>query len=125
VSYTAPTITASGGTFAQLQALGLSGWLDLLATANSLTDAQRAELHRSALSNQIFLRAAGAVTNYTSGAPVATADIAAELLDLATVFSVVATALNEIGTLIDANPGTLTNKVIASSGMVVPTRTFP
>jgi hypothetical protein len=110
MSYTGPTITASSGTFAQLKTGGLKQQLELLIAANSgLTQGQinqiRALLKVDGVSP--ILRAAGHIDNWLHGDPVADATVAQQVLDYATVFATLATALNEVGTLLDANKGTV------------------
>ena len=127
MSYTAPTITASSGTFAQLQTGGLPVQLELLITANSgLSQFQINEI-RGLLAHTIENtnhRAARVVHNFLAGRPVASATVTQQILDYATVFAVLSTALNEIGTLVDANAGTL-GTTVSPAGIVTPVRTFP
>jgi len=114
MAYTAPTITASGGTFAQLLTGGLKGQLELLIAANTgagcfLTQGQINQARNLLAYREVSppVRAAGHLDDWLHGDPVPTATFAQQVLDYATVFALLATALNEIGVLCDANPGTL------------------
>ena len=131
MSYTAPTITASGGTFAALQAGGLKGQIEAIITANtgagcSLTQGQINAIRR-AMSPMLVSegeKAAEHVSDWLQGDPIASADIAQTILDKATVFAVITTALNEIGALQAAHPGTL-GSTTNMAGIVTPVRTWP
>ena len=131
MAYTAPTITASGGTFAQLQTYGLIGQIEALITANtgagcSLTQGQINGIRRvmSPLMVSEGEKAGEHVNDWLRGDPITAADFQQLVLDKATVFAVIATALNEIGTLQAANAGTL-GVSTSISGLQTPVRTWP
>lgn len=130
MSYTAPTITASGGTFAQLQSGGFPGQLELVIAANtgagcSLTQGQINAIRRvySPLMVSEGEKTSEHISDWVRGDPIASADIAQIILDKATVFAVVTTALNEIGVLQAANAGTL-GTTTTPAGVPVPVRTW-
>lgn len=126
MSYTAPTITASSGTFAQLKLGGLSYQLDLIIATNAgLTQAQKDLIHAFTKPDmvKVYQKAATTVDNFLRGDPIATATVATQILDLATAVTVLKTALDEIGTLVDANAGTL-GYTTNAAGMPTPVRTF-
>jgi hypothetical protein len=117
-------VTASGGTFAQLQSMGLWGWLDLLAQANGLPAATWGDLHRVALTDEVFLRAAGLASSFVRGDPVSVPALASEVADASLVFAVVARALNEAYALVNANPGSLVESEVRTC-YARTTRVFP
>lgn len=127
MAYTAPTITASSGTFAQLQTGGLTNQLELLIAANSgLSQAQINLVRAFAKPDMVknYQRIAVHIDDFLHGDPVVYATFAASLLDYATAFTVLKTALDEIGTLAEANQGTLTT-TSTPIGLPRPVRTFP
>ena len=131
MAYTAPTITPSGGTFAQLQSGGLPGQLELLITANTgagcnLTQNQTNAIRRifSPIMVSEGEKASEHVSDWLRGDPIAAADFQQLVLDKATVFAVVYTALNEIGALQAANAGTL-GATTSIAGLQTPVRTWP
>ncbi len=127
MAYTAPSVTASSGTFAQLQAGGLAGQVELLITANSGLTARQITLARAARAGQFedTVRAgARLVDTFLRGDPIALAEAKQDLLDVAWAVSLLKAAVDEIGVLIDANAGTLTTKA-TGIGDRQGVRTFP
>ena len=126
MSYTTPTIAASGGTFAQLQAGGLSGQVERIIAANGFSG-RAVSLIRSGESGQfqrLYGAAAEAVSNYVRGVPMTTADANALLLDLATALKALLAATEEVATLVAANPGTI-RQAITNPNHPTIKRTFP
>jgi hypothetical protein len=127
LTYTPPAITASGTTFVQLQAAGLSGHLERLIAAQAGLNTPTTELLRSAKNNNLqdaykFFRST--VEQFIAGQPVATAAIKAQMLAAQTTFALYATLANEIGVLVDANPGSLHNSTNGIGNAIVK-RTWP
>lgn len=113
MSYTAPTITASGGTWAEFKTYGFAGQIEAVIAANSFNQAVINEIRafRKGNSGLKIADINSAMNNYLHGLPVATADINTQLLNHATAVAALLTAINEANTLIAANPGTLTTTV--------------
>lgn len=113
MAYSAPSLSSSSQTFAQLQSRGFSGILDGVITANSLT-AFQASLARSlfiaAQAQSTGARLREVVDNFISGCPTAISEFDTELVDIAKAFAAVLQAINEIGALVDANQGYLDNQ---------------
>ena len=120
MSYTAPTISASGLTFSQLQNLRPQGHLEALIAANSPSPFQAAAA-RAIVAAAPFQDFVGLIREYLRGAPMTNADANQRLLDYAVAFSLIATLLNEEGVLIANNTGTV--GLVAGSNQQV--RTFP
>jgi hypothetical protein len=109
-TYTPPSITASGTTFAQFQTGGISGHLERLIAAQTGLSTKAIEMARAGKQvrfQQVYNRLSAVVEEFNSGRPSSTANVAAAFADLATVFAMLNTLCNEAGTLIAANPGTL------------------
>lgn len=108
MAYTAPTFDASAQTWAQLKTLGFSGYVtNYMAALTSETPDADANLYRGMLKhpNTCFLvmeRAKNIVDNYLNGASDKTS-AKNQIYDLQLVFGSIATALGEIGVLVDAN----------------------
>jgi hypothetical protein len=105
VAYVSPTITPSGTTFSLLLSGGFHGQLARLASANAMS----ADATRLIMGDLGILQTAvvNLVDSYIKGEPVANADVNAKLLTYATALKTLATAIDEINVLIDANPGTI------------------
>lgn len=128
MSYTAPSVDASNQTFANLQSLGFSGFLNgLIAAQDPAMTAKAVELtHQLGQLNQAslpFERARQLVDSYLHGDPVSIADLKTEIFDLQYAYAAVHKTLGEIGVLVDANQGTLTFSPNLLTGKTV--RTFP
>lgn len=67
----------------------------------------------------------GLLDTFEHGSPIARADIKARHARHAAAVKMYATAMDEIGVLISANPGTLGTTVNTSSGLITPVRTWP
>ncbi len=125
MAYSAPVLTPSGTTWAQLQALGAQGLVQKIAAVNHCN----ADIvSRLAGSKTIAATFAGYVTmveRYLAGDPVEATDFQARLLNVATVFRALASTCDEINTLINANPGTI--KTVPQIGSIHPVkmRAFP
>lgn len=128
MAYTNPVVTASGATFAKLQAGGISGHLELLITAQAPPLTQPIlTLLRAAKDGNLedtYRRLRSVVTEYLRGEPVAIVDIEANLKNVHTALAILTTLCAEEGVLIDANQGTLTS-VATGPGQRRPKRTFP
>ncbi len=112
MAYTAPSVDASSQTFANLQANGFSGFLAGLVGAQSpamSADATRLTEQLLHPNQAMFpaVRANQIVDSYLHGEPVSITSLKTEIFDLQYAFAAVATALGEIGVLVDANQGTL------------------
>lgn len=127
MAYSDPSVDASGQSFADLQSKGFAGYLAGLvaaqdpamsATAKQLTD----QLLQPNQSQFPAGRAKEIIDSFLHGDPVLVASLETEIFDLHYAFLAVATALGEIGDLVDANQGTLGFKGNQLSGHTV--RTF-
>ena len=126
MAYTAPTISASGQTFADLQALGFAPFAAGVAAANSATVAQTTLVNQMMVSNQRIwpvARAIDIVSNYLYGRSVAISEFESQLYDINFAVAIVNQALAEVGELMDANPGTIVDKY-SPLGTVTATRVF-
>ena len=126
-AYTAPVVTASGGTFAQLQAGGLTGQVERMVTANGGLTVRQVQLIRTferGNGGEVFRAASKLIENYLRGDAMALADLQQDHLDVSWAFSVWKAAVDEIGTLIAANAGTLTTTA-TGIGDRKAIRTFP
>jgi hypothetical protein len=106
VSYTPPSLTASGTTFPQLQSAGFSGILSNISSANAF------DLATNSLLFAIARTAAGPnmvpiADNFLSGQPMDLAALLARLGRYSSALHALAQAADELGTLMAANPGTL------------------
>lgn len=123
MAYTSPTIAPSWTTFAQLQAGGFRKQLERLATANGFTLAvQSLILGRF---DAIRTGITHTVDAYLQGDPATINDLNAKLLNYATALKAIATAIDEINTLVAANPGTIKPVAHRGAPQVSPRRTFP
>jgi hypothetical protein len=127
MSYTAPSITASGTTFAQMVSSGASGHLERIITANSFS-AEQIRLLRAVKVGRldiIYQKLAQFIRTWDEGDPIANTTAAkARLTDLHTVFAVLNTLCTEAGVLIDGNAGTLGTAATGIGGRIGH-RTFP
>ena len=127
MAYTAPTVSASSQTHANLLARGVKGFVQALVAAQSAETAAQVTLTNQLLyKNQIHLvieRLEDIVEAYTHGDPLAIADVKAALVDLQFAYLAMATAIGEIGVLVDANVGTLTTVATGIGRKSI--RTFP
>jgi hypothetical protein len=124
MAYTAPTFTASGTTFAQLQAGGVSGQLERLITANA---GEPLSFFRSAKQGnlqEVYRHVSKTVTEFLRGQPVVVSALETDLKNAHATFLALATLCNEIGVLIDANQGTLGQKT-TGIGILEQHRTWP
>jgi len=111
MAYVSPTIAASSQTFANLRARGFHGYIASCIAAQSNPTARSVELCDN-LVNRIAAGKVGdiaeeVVTTWTQGNPVSQANEDTNLQDLCFAFKLIATAIDEIGVLVDANTGTL------------------
>jgi hypothetical protein len=119
-TYTPPTITASGTTFAQLRAGGASGHLERLIAAQSPPLSGRMlSLCRAPKSGNLQF-----VYNQVRTVLEEFIDVKANLVQLQTVMAMLNTLCTEAGVLIDANPGTL-GRTVNGVGNAVARRTWP
>lgn len=129
VVYTAPTITPSGASFAQLRSYGVPGLAALIAALNGLSSKTSSRINAGpAGASDCYRALTTAVDNYLHGDPASQADVLAIVADCAAYFRAVADAADEAGGLIAANPGTLT-EVLPQPGdwiaVATPQRSFP
>lgn len=105
MAYVSPSIAPSGTSFAQLFAGGFHGQLVRIANANTLS----ADATRLIMGDPGVLQTAivNLIDSYLKGDPVATTDVNAKLLTYATALKTLATAIDEVNVLVDANPGTI------------------
>lgn len=123
MAYQSPTIAPSGTTFSQLKAGGLHGQLIRLANANAFSPTVRSLVLGPV--EALKTGAVHAVDGYLHGDPVSTGNLSAKLLAYATALKALSTALDEVNSLVDSNPGIV--KVftgVGASGQVK-RRTFP
>jgi hypothetical protein len=127
LAYTPPAITASGTTFAQWQTFGLVGHLEKLIAANTFTANQVIGLRYAETGKLqiVFDNARNLIEGYLRGEPMDNATAAQKLLDRAVMFSALATLMNEAGTLMAANQGTLSAMVKNPAQHQYLHRTFP
>lgn len=123
MAYTPPTIAPSGTTFAQLQAGGFSKQLDRLAGANNFTPAVRSLVLGRV--NAIRTGIVHTIDAYLRGDPATIGDINARLLNYATALRAIAAAIDEVNTLVAANPGTIRPVIRPGVPQVQYRRTFP
>lgn len=123
MAYSSPTIAPSGSTFAQLQAGGFRKQLERLADANALPPPIRSLI--LGRFDAIRTGIVHTVDGYLRGDPAAIADINAKLLAYATALKAIATAIDEINTLVAANPGTIRPVVGRGAPQAQFRRTFP
>lgn len=121
--YTPPVLAPSGTTFAQFQAGGLRGQLDRVAAANSLSPSVRGLIVGNLSALQAGIR--HVVDSFIQGDPTPAAEVSARLLTFATAVKALQVALDEINTLVDANPGTLANTVKPGATNHQRRRAFP
>ncbi len=125
MAYSAPVLTPSGTTWAQLQALGAQGLAQKIAAVNHCNPDVVSRLAGGKTIAETFAAYMTMVGRYLAGDPVEATDFQARLLNVATVFHALAAACDEINTLIDANPGTLKTVPHIGSGHPVKKRVFP
>lgn len=112
VSYTAPSLNSSGTTFNQFQTGGIATILVNLVVANSLDIAATTRILGGVEGASRAIRTArDTVSNYLSGYPVDQAQTVATLADCSAVLHALAQSIDEAGTLIAANPGTVVQAV--------------
>lgn len=116
MAYTSPTISASGATWADLKAGGLSGHLEKIIAANTLSAEATSyvRLVRERQIQRLFDRLQSQLDAFLGGDPVSPPDGSGNLVDLdgrladfAAALKAFATAVDEIAALVDANPGTI------------------
>jgi hypothetical protein len=131
MAYTAPVVTASAQTHAQLLSRGLKGHVDGLITANA---ASSAPLPVQTLTRQLMTpsqaeiplkRLDQVLQTWQSGTPVAATEVTAQLKEFQAAYLLVATAVGEMAVLIDANPGTITPSAQVTANFHGPRRTWP
>jgi len=108
----------SGASFAQFRGGGLAGQLELLIAANPTLDPAIIVGLRAGRINMLDLTYSGLaslVASFLQGDPIATSDVTSRLDAYATVFSGYTQAVNEINSLIKANPGTIVNLLTSPS----------
>lgn len=128
MAYSPVTVDASTQTFANLQSKGFHGILNGVIAAQSPAANARATYFANALitPGQAILpldAATNAVDAYLHGDPVSIAAVEQVLVDIQYAFGLVAQTLQEVGTLVDANQGTL--KGVASTVTGGTRRIFP
>lgn len=112
MSYTAPSVDASSEAFADLKSDGFKGHVLKLVAAQdpAMTATAVALVHQLLSVNQAALpaeRATQIVDGYLHGDPVLITSLKTEVFDLQYAYAAIAATLGEIGTLVDANQGTL------------------
>jgi hypothetical protein len=115
MTYTPPVLPASGTTFAQFQAGGITAMLDRLiglVIAGGTTPTRISLLRAAKQGNlqPVFKKLTTMAAEWNSGHPMPTANVATNLGDLHIVFMALAQCCQEAGVLMDANPGTLSKK---------------
>ena len=129
MAYTAPVIDASGQTLANLEVRGFDGHVQSLVaslTTNAATAAEITlvdQLLSKIQCGGVVERARNVVDAYIGGEAVSITAFKAEIFDLQLAFAAIAGALGEIGTLIDANAGTL-SYTYSAIGMPTQVRTL-
>lgn len=128
MAYTAPVVTASTQTFANLQAAGFPAFIGGVQAAQTPGMSVNAvnllhDLRLQTLAARPYERASDLVDDFLHGRPVPVAQVKTLIFDLQYAYAVIAQALGEIGALVDANQGTL--KFQADSLMGKSIRTFP
>ena len=105
MSYTAPTMSSSSQTWANLKNRGFHQFVENVATANSATQKQLNVIHQMLNANTVAAvmeQVVNHVDNYTRGySDKTTAE--AKLLDHNFAVAVINQAIAEIGALVDAN----------------------
>ena len=126
MSYTAPVLTPSATTWAQLQSLGAQGVAQKIAAVNHCDKdiVSRLSGGKKTIA-EAYAAYVSMVERYAVGDPVEGTDFATRLLNIATVFHALAQTCDEINTLISANPGTIKTVPHLGSGHAVKKRVFP
>jgi hypothetical protein len=123
MSYVSPTITASGGTFAQLQAEGWAGHVERVIAANTFSQAQINFIRALVSGTDNSARISTSISNWLSGKPIDPTEVSTRFLNHATVLKAILAALEEINVLAAANPGSLHR--VAGNVSAPQTRTWP
>jgi hypothetical protein len=115
MAYVAPVVPASGTTFAQFQAGGISAMVErqIALLVSGGTTPVRISLLRAARAGnlqRVYKKLSTLVEEWNAGRPMVGADAELKLADLHIVFIALAQACQEAGGLMDANPGTLGSK---------------